>query len=210
MKELNGLMAVFTSPRGNVVSVASFDKCNGFEEYQIRRQLAREVAKGYCAPDFFGHMDAENCYQIMADVHERRLQGDNHARHCPGGGTMPEVILPCPACGGDEHVIVRNSFPSNKKRVCCRCGTGGPLLETEAAAIAAWNSLPRVLTWTHEPPKVAGQYWQRKIGYPQSATIASIDDFGSGMRCKSKWGDRTIEKWSEFEWAGPIVPPIEA
>ena len=68
MKELKGLMAVFTSPRGNVVSVANFDKCNGFEEYRIRRQLAREVAQGYCAPDFFEHMDAEACHSIMMQM----------------------------------------------------------------------------------------------------------------------------------------------
>ena len=82
--------------------------------------------------------------------------------------------------------------------------------EAKDKALDLWANIePRALRWTHEPPKVAGQYWQRKIGYPQSATIASIDDFGSGMRCKSTWGDRTIEKWSEFEWAGPIAPPVE-
>ena len=146
---------------------------------------------------------------------------------------MPEVILTCPACGSASVQLMTSYSPWFTQAfhvLCIDCQMQGPIacsqreedaidiqdLEClagstgfEAAAIAAWNSLPRALRWTNESPKVAGQYWQRKIGYPQSATIASIDDFGSGMRCKSTWGDRTIEKWSEFEWAGPIALPVE-
>ena len=123
---------------------------------------------------------------------------------------MPEVILPCPTngCAGIGKIY---HLPDQLyvTMLCVTCGLSTGYVINPEEAIARWNKLPRALTWTHEPPKIEGQYWQRKIGYPQSATIASIDDFGSGMRCKSTWGDRTIEKWSEFEWAGPIAPPVE-
>ena len=67
MKELNGLIAVFTSPRGLVVSAASFD--HGYDECikksRLRLELAYEVAKAYCAPDFLQGMDAYTCEKIM-------------------------------------------------------------------------------------------------------------------------------------------------
>lgn len=78
---------------------------------------------------------------------------------------MPE-LKPCPICsslsvglcpGEDEitHEIYNQAF-------CTSCGVSGPrVFADEISAIAAWNSLPRALTWTTDPPKVAGWYWWR-------------------------------------------------
>lgn len=65
----------------------------------------------------------------------------------------------------------------------------------------------RALTWTTEPPKVPGWYWQRKAGHPQSARIVRISDYGNEIRCKDGHSDRAIERCKGFEWAGPIAPP---
>ena len=59
---------------------------------------------------------------------------------------------------------------------------------------------PRSLTWTHEPPKVAGWYWMRQQGESfdliQHYNQADIDGgFDNEKRLK--------------QWAGPIAPPVE-
>jgi hypothetical protein len=114
--------------------------------------------------------------------------------------------LPCPACGG-ESVIIRSSFPSNKKRVHCRCGMGGPLLQTEESAISAWNSLPRALTWTNEPPKVAGWYHWRS-GKGQNMTMIQTHIFNGVC---GFWDGNGVFKTdlNRGEWAGPIPSPID-
>ena len=101
--------------------------------------------------------------------------------------------------------------------------------EFEAAAIAAWNSLPRrpdyndvdcagcperrrsALRWTHEPPKVAGWYWCRAStlnmprcvevygGWEQLMFGSKRDDFNPQMPVTREG----------FEWAGPIPEPLE-
>ncbi len=118
---------------------------------------------------------------------------------------MPEVILPCPEChslsvglcsGTDEitHELYNQAF-------CTSCGVSGPkVFADEISAISAWNALPRPLTWTHEPPKVAGWYWMRQQGESfdlmQHYSQADIDrGFDNEMRLK--------------QWAGPIAPPVE-
>lgn len=67
--------------------------------------------------------------------------------------------LPCPAC--EDHavqvgVIEDDRNPCVYFSVMCLCGVHGPEETTEAKAITAWNSLPRALTWTTEPPRVEG------------------------------------------------------
>ena len=120
---------------------------------------------------------------------------------------MPEAILPCPACGcdrvdthtpeGDTRLIyiIPNAYVS-----CDDCDMRGPLCSSDHAAIAAWNALPRALTWTHETPKVAGWYWIRQQGesfdliqhYNQNDIDAGFDN------------ERRLK-----QWAGPIAPPVD-
>ena len=58
---------------------------------------------------------------------------------------MPEVILPCPACGGDCLIVAKN-YPSGKLHTYCDCGHIGRFYPTREKAIAAHNSLPRMST----------------------------------------------------------------
>lgn len=106
---------------------------------------------------------------------------------------MPEVILPCPRCKSTD--LVAWNFV-----VCKDCEMRGPRDVDESAAIAAWNALPRALTWTHEPPVVAGWYWMRQQGeifdLIQHYNQADIDGgFDNERRLK--------------QWSGPIPEPKE-
>lgn len=125
-------------------------------------------------------------------------------------------LNPCPICsslsvglcpGEDEitHEIYNQAF-------CTSCGVSGPrVFADEISAIAAWNSLPRALTWTHEPPKVAGWYWCRlsRLNMPRCVEVYGSEDglrFGSG----DNWREPSMSVESEgFEWAGPIAQPVE-
>ena len=149
---------------------------------------------------------------------------------------MPEVILPCPACGSASVQLMTSYSPWFTQAfhvLCIDCQMQGPIacsqreedaidiqdLEClagstgfEAAAISAWNSLPRALTWTNEPPKVAGWYWCRvsKLYQPRLVEVYDSEDglrFGSG----DSWQEPSMSVEScGFEWAGPIAQPIEA
>lgn len=70
------------------------------------------------------------------------------------------------------------------------------------AAVAAWNALPRALTWTYEPPKVPGMYWNRSKNYPNEACIIRVSKYRieqlARMRCSPN-----------EQWAGPIPEPCE-
>ena len=139
-------------------------------------------------------------------------------RGCGGGGiSMPE-LKPCPACGSMSVQLMLSYSPwftPASHVLCIDCQMQGPIacsqreedaidiqdLEClaeptgfEITAIAAWNALPRALTWTHEPPKVAGWYWHHMP--PAFGTV--IEFF-----------DPEISKAGCGEWAGPIAPPVE-
>lgn len=50
-----------------------------------------------------------------------------------------DTLRPCPFCGS-SHVYSKNRGTADKHWVTCRdCGTDGPFLDDESAAIAAWN-----------------------------------------------------------------------
>ncbi|WP_407844469.1 hypothetical protein [Desulfovibrio falkowii] len=116
---------------------------------------------------------------------------------------MPE-LNPCPICsslsvglcpGEDEitHEIYNQAF-------CTSCGVSGPrVFADEISAIAAWNSMPSALRWTHEPPKVAGWYWWRDVSHKGEATIQYMSQ-SQVERLKTYPGE---------EWAGPILTPRE-
>ena len=126
---------------------------------------------------------------------------------------MPEVILPCPACGKNSDLSVQHfeMFKLAMFRVdCYDCGVSGPSGDNEDSAIAAWNALPRAPRWTHEPPKVAGWYWRKE----------TVADSAHVFHFTGNWEDYG-ERWemdlvcqlplilNDNLWAGPIAPPIE-
>lgn len=113
------------------------------------------------------------------------------------------MLLPCPFCGGENLIEPTHStarafgFCSVG---CLDCGVQGPRGTDESRAIHGWNSLPRVLRWSKEPPKVAGRYWTRfsdKTGKPRFLEIQEYDL-------------KTAQGITEWEWAGPIPEPMEA
>lgn len=120
---------------------------------------------------------------------------------------MPEQLKPCPICsslsvglcpGEDEitHEIYNQAF-------CTSCGVSGPrVFADEISAIAAWNSMPRALTWTTEPPKVAGWYLRRH----NIAGRWSEADVMNFTRLSVK---NSIIRSAMIQWAGPIPTPLE-
>ena len=116
---------------------------------------------------------------------------------------MPEVILPCPACGS---VDLRESTVTGEPWYicCCGCGMVGPYGAGVPEAVTAWNALPRALTWTHEPPKVAGWYWF-SMGKGHAVCLLVCAD-GKAKLAKDHFTDADM---LGGEWAGPIAPPVE-
>lgn len=143
---------------------------------------------------------------------------------------MPEQLKPCPACGSASVQLMTSYSPWFTQAfhvLCIDCQMQGPIacsqreedaidiqdLEClagstgfEAAAIAAWNALPRALTWTHEPPKVAGWYWWRTSKGQNVNTIQIWSRSGVLVYC---FDTEFITALDRGEWAGPISPPID-
>lgn len=114
---------------------------------------------------------------------------------------MPEelTLLPCPACGASDVVLRVDTRAYGFCHACGMCGPCAPKVDAEYA-IRQWNSIPRALEWTDEPPKVPGWYWCRHKSYPEYAVVRKV------------WP----EVWAEFgvpdgydQWAGPIPEPRE-
>ena len=144
---------------------------------------------------------------------------------------MPEVILPCPFCGMkyNEKAVMLVLEPCDTDGYfvqCLDCGACGPVgypeeydhydsdavqkaeEEAKAKALDLWaNIKPRALTWTTEPPKVAGKYWWR----PSGKKIGRIRDMfvRNGEVGFLDHNDRFIKDTGDGEWAGPISPPID-
>ena len=117
---------------------------------------------------------------------------------------MPELKpLPCPACGSTW--VMANTSPSGADIVqCCNCYMHGPLCDTEEYTIERWNSLPRALRWTNEPPKVAGWYWRSfKCGWLGNRWDEPSVVFVPGSNIGRFRGGK------EVRWAGPIPLPLE-
>ena len=119
---------------------------------------------------------------------------------------MPEVILPCPACGSTVCECLVCTINADESQTihfhmaCNKCFTSGPIADDAESAKKLWDSLPRALTWTHYPPKVAGWYYVRQredIDKPWSKPrIVSIKTL-------------TIAPSEYWQFAGPISPPID-
>lgn len=69
--------------------------------------------------------------------------------------------LPCPLCGSKEPKVNRGCGVVT----CC---------EISVEDVAAWNALPRALTWTTEPPTVVGKFWWRDGRHPHEVGILTV------------------------------------
>ena len=135
---------------------------------------------------------------------------------------MPEelTLLPCYKCGGTATYHHTDKYPKGLEPIIvngetikeghvwhfvncekCREQRSGLYPINSKEAIAEWNSIPRALTWTNEPPKVPGWYW-----------------FKDGLFCKKGGIMRITDVWIEEikktsgphdQWAGPIPEPRE-
>ncbi len=125
---------------------------------------------------------------------------------------MPEVILPCPACGaveneGDKFAL---SYRLGVQIICHKCGMYGPVADDFHEAVKRWNTLPRALTWTHEPPKVAGWYWRKETAAGRAHVFhftGNWEDYGEHWE-----SDRVCQLpliLNDNLWAGPIDAPHE-
>lgn len=86
--------------------------------------------------------------------------------------------------------------------VCTQCDACGPSCATKDEACIKWNSIPRPLKWSSEPPTEIGWYWNRTHRFPEEASILFL------TRDKVN----TIQKYrrgAADEWAGPILAPID-
>lgn len=145
---------------------------------------------------------------------------------------MPEVILPCPFCGMkyNEKAVMLVLEPCDTDGYfvqCLDCGACGPVgypeeydhydsdavqkaeEEAKAKALDLWaNIKPRALTWTHEPPKVAGEVYLAKGMNLIVFLVATVEDNGT---LYAQLPDSTDKcPLSDFvEWAGPIALPVE-
>ena len=118
---------------------------------------------------------------------------------------MPEVILPCPACGSRGVICILDDDEMYSVD-CGNCAMRGPAEHNPDFAEAAWNSLPRALTWTTEPPKVVGWYWWRTSKGQNVNTIQVWSRSGVLGYCFDTEFITTLDRG---EWAGPIPMPIE-
>ena len=120
---------------------------------------------------------------------------------------MPEVtLLPCPACGASDVVLRVDTRVYGFCPACGMCGTCAPKVDAEYA-IRQWNSIPRALEWTDEPPKVPGCYLGRKKGGRISMVIYCFYQ-------KDELGFWNGKKFCTFEqdateYFGPIPEPRE-
>lgn len=139
---------------------------------------------------------------------------------------MPK-LKPCPFCGA-QPTLRENIYGSGEylASINCPCINGDVAEsyflrsgETQKQAtnksIAAWNtrteSLPRALTWTTEPPKVAGWYWCRPstLNMPRCVEVYGAWEqlmFGSK---RDDFNPQMPVTREGFEWAGPIPTPLE-
>ena len=131
-----------------------------------------------------------------------------------------ERMLPCPACGSEE--LGNPTQNSAQKELgfyyvwCCLCGTCGPQRDEPKPAIHDWNSLPRVLRWTKEPPKELGRYWWRKAPRERLYIVELFpaeQHINMPLICVRYAGiDDKVHYMTKLdgEWAGPIPEPKEA
>lgn len=104
----------------------------------------------------------------------------------------PADYPPCPLCGKHPDMLESGHI------ICCNILVDNP---------DAWFLLPRAMSWTHEPPKVAGKYWWRSSQGPHAVVLRLFSHKGE----IGYWeGTGTFRSdLQRGQWAGPIPPPID-
>lgn len=142
---------------------------------------------------------------------------------------MPEVILPCPACGSTDCECLVCTINADESQTihfhmaCNKCFTSGPIADDAESAKKLWDSMPRALPWTNEPPKVAGFFFAESSLDDCSKKITPIEVFSpdhwrhsdwekkhgklSCLLCLGGFGVCPVSRYSRF--AGPIPSPID-
>jgi len=120
---------------------------------------------------------------------------------------MPE-LKPCPAWACQGELVESKQDGDSFYIECTECGMRGPVEPDPYHAQQSWNWLPRALTWTHEPPVVAGEVYLAKGMNLIVFLVATVEDNGT---LYAQLPDSTDKcPLSDFvEWAGPIALPIE-
>ena len=107
----------------------------------------------------------------------------------------PADYPPCPLCGKHPDMLESGHI------ICCNILVDNP---------DAWFLLPRALTWTHEPPKVAGWYWRKETVADRAHVFhftGNWEDYGEHWE-----SDRVCQLPLNLNgnlWAGPIPAPID-
>ena len=120
---------------------------------------------------------------------------------------MPEVILPCPACGSTDCECLVCTINADESQTihfhmaCNKCFTSGPIADDAESAKKLWDSIPRSLAWTDEPPKVEGFYFLKMA----SGTISMV--YLSEQDIKDKDWHGCAGQWVVI--AGPIPAPLD-
>lgn len=143
-------------------------------------------------------------------------------------------LKPCPACGSDNVECLVCTINADENQdvhfhiACEACYTSGPIADNGKIAADKWNSLPRrpdyndvdcagcperrrgYLTWTTEPPKVAGWYWRKETAAGRAHVFhftGNWEDYGEHWE-----SDRVCQLpliLNDNLWAGPIPTPLE-
>lgn len=134
------------------------------------------------------------------------------------------TLLPCYKCGGTAMYHHYDKYPKGLEPVIidgetvieghvwhfvncekCREQRAGLYPINSKEAITEWNSIPRSLAWTNEPPKVPGYYWLRYKSTGKTAwSPTHIIPILGALNNYS-----VPEEWTDVEWAGPIPEPRE-
>lgn len=136
------------------------------------------------------------------------------------------TLLPCYKCGGTATYHHTDKYPKGLEPIIvngetikeghvwhfvncekCREQRSGLYPINSKEAITEWNSIPRALEWTDEPPKVPGCYLGRKKGGRISMVIYCFYQ-------KDELGFWNGKKFCTFEqdateYFGPIPEPRE-
>ena len=121
----------------------------------------------------------------------------------------PEVILPCPACGGDVKISGGDEWHNQHSFfIECQCGVCRVGDTVREDCIKRWNALPRALRWTKETPNVAGKMYLAK-GLDLIVYILKTIE-GNGVLYAQLPDGKECQLFFFFEWAGPIPEPSES
>lgn len=107
-------------------------------------------------------------------------------------------LKPCPYCGStDVHIF---TVHETCYVMCYDCLMKSPRRKGKRNTAAAWNTLPRHLRWTKEPPTDSGWYWFRNLSAKGTRYLPQIV--------------HTIElkernPHPDDEWSGPLEMPLD-